>query len=172
MPEAKSALSVIDAYNYLRAEIKREDDITHQRLIVALTFQGFLITAATFLLSNQWTFDGDAMVGPSRFYLELAAIRIAVVYGIGIAGVSVGFGTAAGIHAARISISKTLKWWNGKIGTMAADDRALIPPAFELGEHHRSHWLGGASAFVIAYAFPILWAGYLAILACRGFGWR
>ena len=172
MREAKSALTVIDAYNYLRDEIKREDEITHQRLIVALTFQGFLITATTFLLSNQWTFDSSAMIGPNRFYLELATIRIAVLYGIGTAGISVGFGTAAGIHAARISISKTLEWWNEKIGAMAGDDRALIPPAFELGKHGRSHWLGGASAFIIAYAFPILWVAYLVMLTCRGFGWR
>lgn len=95
-----------------------------------------------------------------------------MLYGIGVAGVAVGIGTAAGIHAARLSISKTLEWWNDTIKRMSADDRAFIPPAFETNKHGRTHWLGGASAFVLAYAFPILWGAYVAMLACLGFGWR
>ncbi len=170
MPDAKSALTIFDAYDYLRDEIQREDKITYERLIVALTFQGFLIAATTFLLSNQWTFDSDAMKGPAGFYLELQSIRIYVLYGIGAAGVAVGIGTAAGIHAARLSIAKTLRWWNDAITSMADEHRAFIPPSFEKKEHGWAHWLGGASAFVIAYAFPVLWAGYLVALACRGFG--
>ena len=170
MRDAKSALTIFDAYNYLRDEIQREDKITYERLIVALTFQGFLITATTFLLSNQWTFDSAAMMGPSGFYLDLQSIRIAVLYGIGTAGVAVGIGTAAGIHAARLSISKTLAWWNDTVKLMTEEHRQLIPPAFENEKHGWAHWLGGASAFMIAYAFPTLWGLYLLMLFCKGFG--
>lgn len=170
MPETESALTVIDAYNYLRDEIKREDEITYQRLIVALTFQGFLITATTLLLSNQWTFDSAAMKGPDGFYDELHSIRIYVLYGIGLAGVAVGLGTVAGIHAARNSIKATLRWWQTEI--MASNKNpSMIPPAFEK-RHDRMNWLGGASAIIIAYAFPLLWLAYMVMLICKGFGWR
>lgn len=177
MPDAKTALTVFDAYNYLRDEIKREDEITHQRLIVALTFHGFLIAAMTFLLSNQWTFDSATMMGPQGFYRDLQAIRIAVLYGIGAAGVTVGIGTVAGIHAARQSIKATLDWWQTKIIaksgnvtiTGTEDCPPMIPPVFAKS-HDRMNWLGGASAMVIAYAFPILWGLYLLMMACKSFG--
>ena len=170
MPAPKSALTTIDAYNYLRDEIQREDNITYQRLIVALTFQGFLIAATTFLLSNQWTFDGTAMHGPDGFYLKLQSVRSLVLYGIGSAGVTVGIGTAAGIHAARLSIWKTLSWWNETINLLSEEQRRLIPPAFDNEQHGWVHWLGGSSAIIIAYAFPLLWGLYLLMLACKGFG--
>jgi hypothetical protein len=165
MSDSSTSLSR-NAYDYLRDEIAREDKNTHDRLISALTFHGFLIASMTFVLSNQWTFDGTGMSGPVGFFVNVATLRVAVLFGIGIAGLLVGVCTILGIHASRSSIKATIAWWEKPEHN---DFRKSINPPPAFGEGWR-HVFGGVSVLGIAYVLPIGWAAYLATICHIGIG--
>lgn len=90
----------LEYYKFLREEIKREDEITHQRLTWGITFQGFLISAMAVLL----VFRLDVTIG------VLVLIKITIL-AIGIIGITVSILTFSGVLASRNSIRQAVEHW-------------------------------------------------------------
>ncbi|MBB1248360.1 hypothetical protein [Rhizobium sp. G21] len=88
-------------YKYLRQEIEREDQITHQRLTWSMTFQGFLISALAALMALSW--DGP---------VEIVILRKLSLMAISIIGLRVAILSFAGIQASRKSIELTKLNWD------------------------------------------------------------
>jgi len=92
-------LDINAAYNYLRDEIKREDQILSQRLTASLTFQGFIITALAFLLSNHWI---DTK-GAAPVLINIQYFKFYTLIGIGIFGLISSIVSLIGIVASQRS---------------------------------------------------------------------
>lgn len=141
------------AYDYLRDEIKREDGLTHGRMMVGFTFQGFLVTSLSLLLATPWQ---DAKSVAPAFARDLAALRIAALGGIGVIGLLVAIGTAMGVFAACLSIRTVRTTWEAQ--------KVALPPA--LPQAYGQKWaftFGGWFAPVTALWFVLLWVAYLAV---------
>lgn len=78
-------------YMYARDEIKREDEITFQRSMLTLGFQGFLVTSSAI------------MIGGSQKIDSYPAGKIALLVIIGLAGLLLSWISYYGIRASRNS---------------------------------------------------------------------
>lgn len=87
-------------YRFLREEIKREDEITHQRLTWSITFQGFLISALAALMALSW----DAPT-------EIVILRKLSLMAIAIIGFRMAILSFTGIQASRNSIEAAKQNW-------------------------------------------------------------
>lgn len=94
----------IDIYRLYKDEIKREDEIVHQRSTAALTFHGLLFTSMTFLLSNPWFKDN---VRPDTYPFRVIILAI-----LGYVGFAIAILSAAGIMAANASIREVSGKYN------------------------------------------------------------
>lgn len=83
--------SRIKYYDYLREEIKREDEITHQRLTWSITFQGFLINALAIMLVFTW----------ENVPIEVFFLRKTALYALGLIGIIFGISSFNGVIASK-----------------------------------------------------------------------
>jgi hypothetical protein len=153
-------------YEKFREEIKREDEITHNRLVTSLTFQGFLMGATGFLLSGLWP-----DTHPCIF-----AFREWVVGGIGLIGFFVASSSAIGIQAARMSIGDTKTLFKAlkdghveiKVRGVKGVTKIMLRHRLELDPrlpkiHGRSaaFGMGYFYAWSLPFVFSLLWAIYI-----------
>jgi len=136
-------------YTFLREEIRREDDITNQRLTSACAFQGFLIASMTFLLNGAWPPESKA-----DLFNGLTHFRIAVLGGLGIMGLLVAITSTLGVRASRRSIASVIDKWER--ASVNLDSR--LPQAY--GEKGR-FGLGHSFATLTAFWFVFMWIMYL-----------
>lgn len=146
----------IALYQLYKDEIKREDEIVHQRSTSALTFHGLLFTSMTFLLSNPWFADN---VRPDTYPFRLLILAV-----LGYIGFCIAILSAAGIMAANASIRDV----SGK---------------YDLLENKHADWPqlhGSSGKFQIGSLFAVSmhvmlaanWALYEAILSWRLLRWQ
>lgn len=133
----------IEYYKFLREEIKREDEITHQRLTWGITFQGFLISAVAAMLVFSWK---DSTIG--IFYM-----RKITILATGIVGLFISYFVYHGVLASRNSIRNVVEQWN------AVNLKWLlypyeVPQAFGQEDEFNS---GTKYAERVPYFFAIMW---------------
>lgn len=143
------------AYEYLRDEIKREDSILFGRMSASLTFQGFLITATAFIVSNKWENTSDIL---STIY-KVQHFKLYLLIGIGILGILVSLATVLGINAAKESIKQTIDWWKNR--KQFTDCKDNYPSAYGEGVPYRD---GHAFTRLMSISFFLMWVGYLAAI--------
>jgi len=134
-------------YDYFRDEIKREDEITHQRVTWTTTFQGFIISAMTLLLILDW--DGTRKIVP------LGRLSL---FAIGIMGVSIGLVSFMGILASRRSTTDAIAAWGRRNAQWGLYSR-YVPQA----HGQQSAFAGGHTFAVLMPAlFILMWTLFLA----------
>ena len=134
-------------YDYFRDEIKREDEITHQRVTWTTTFQGFIISAMTLLLMLDW--DGTRKIVP------LGRLSL---FAIGMMGVSIGLVSFMGILASRRSTTDAIAAWSRRNAQWGLYSRC-VPQA----HGQRSAFAGGHTFAVLMPAlFILMWTLFLA----------
>lgn len=143
-------------YEFLRAEIQREDRITQERLVSTFAFQGFLIAGTTLLLAGNWVFPETGSIQTK--IKTLNDFRVLVLGGAGFIGLLVAIGGLIGIYASRKSVNATRVKWEMLIqnGQVIIDDR--LPQAYGQGSHFT---LGGLFPYWITWSFVALWIAYL-----------
>lgn len=133
-------------YDYFRDEIKREDEITHQRVTWTTTFQGFIISAMTLLLILDW--DGTRKIVP------LGRISL---FAIGIMGASVGLVSFMGILASRRSTMDAIAAWDRRNAQWG-----LFPKHVPQAHGQQSAFTGGHTFAVLMPAlFIVMWTLFL-----------
>lgn len=146
------------AYNYLRDEIKREDQILSQRLTASLTFQGFIITALAFLLSNHWI---DTK-GAAPVLINIQYFKFYTLIGIGVFGLISSIVSLIGIVASQRSTDYTIDWWEKHPSYQ--DHIDYFPPAYGQPDMHRD---GHLFARLMPISFMIMWFVYLAAMSVK-----
>lgn len=154
--EPNMAAPVLSGYDYLRDEIKREDGLTHNRMTVGFSFQGFLIASMSLMLATPWQYDGFK---DQTLAKGLIAFRLAVLGGIGVIGLLVAIGTTMGVLASTSSVrSVKAKWEKDTL-----DRKVKVPEGFpQAYGQSRLFTLGGWFAPLTAMCFILLWSAYLA----------
>jgi hypothetical protein len=133
-------------YDYFRDEIKREDEITHQRVTWTMTFQGFIISALTLLLILNW--DGSKNIEP---------IGRLALFAFGFIGVAIGLISFMGILASRRSIKNAVGDWEKKDAKWGLLHK-YVPQAYGQG----NAWDGGDNFAVLMPAlFILMWTLFL-----------
>lgn len=134
-------------YNYFRDEIKREDEITHQRVTWTTTFQGFIISAMTLLLILDW--DGTRKIVP------LGRLSL---FAIGIMGVSIGLVSFMGILASRRSTTDAIAAWSRRDAQWGLYSKS-VPQA-----HGQQNAFAGGHTFAVLMPalFILMWTLFLA----------
>lgn len=136
----------IKYYEFLRDEIKREDDITNQRLTWAMAIQGFLIGSITANLSFGWDLN-------AKIPLAIIFSKYALFLVIGLSGFTFAFITYLGVLGARRSIDYTKTLWEERNDAWALYPDYVPQPcgrekAFTFGRYY---------ALGIPVAFMIMW---------------
>lgn len=141
-------------YDYIRDEIKREDQISHQRLTWGITFHAFLINAFSILLVFGWSDNPD--------YIKI--FRRVSIISIGMIGLTFSFSTLIGIMASRRSLNDTKERWNAVNMAWEKFYPKYVPQAF--GQTKSFSW-GHWSVILIPIGLISLWSlltvGYLII---------
>lgn len=134
-------------YDYFRDEIRREDEITHQRVTWTTTFQGFIISAMTLLLILDW--DGTRKIVP------LGRLSL---FAIGLMGVSIGLVSFMGILASRRSTTDAIAAWGRRNAQWGLYSR-YVPQA-----HGQQNAFTGGHAFAVLMPalFILMWTLFLA----------
>ena len=159
-PEWEKTFTPETYYKYLREEIEREDDITHQRITWSLQFQGFLVASMTFLIGGAWTgVPGDVLT-----------VRKLLPFGIAIVGLAVAMNAKRGVAGSREAINKVKNHWENKIDAEFHITPVLAPRTFGKVDQtlalKRSYAVQITSIFVKAWwVFLIGYFGYLMYLA-------
>lgn len=144
-------------YRFLREEIKREDEITHQRLTWMITFQGFMISAVTVLISFAWPncsvgqicTDIDSVIGIRK--ISLGAIPII--------GLAFGHIAHMGIIASRRSISASKYAWELRNKQWKLYPH-YVPQTYGRGGHYKG---GALYPVYISLMFIFMWQIYFAV---------
>lgn len=139
-------------YQFYRDEIKREDGIIHNHLIVAITFQGLLTAAMGFLVSGAWT----------RVPEEIRYFRMDVIGGLGVIGLVVSTTSCIGVWAARFSIEATKNAYADAYDEL--DKERLCPQIHGTGLPFA---MGNFYAKSLPLIFTALWSLYLIYFAFR-----
>lgn len=140
-------------YRYLREEVKREDDITNQRIIWSLQFQGFLIASMSFLLGGTWSAGIPNNVLWLRWLLAL---------GIGVVGLLVALRARAGVKSSRIAIAEVKDYWNDYINSGFDIIPTLVPKAFAQSEIDKSYSVRITQILVWSWlVFDLFYLSYL-----------
>lgn len=153
-------LEAIKIYEFVRDEIKREDKNTHDRISSALAFQGILMAAMVFLISNGWAV---ATIGASKpdmeFVSHLKSVRLIVLFLVGLVGMIVAIASYKGVEAAQESINKTIKKWEAeKLKIHGIINFNSLPSAYA---DTRIHNKGKGFPYWINKAFMAFWALFL-----------
>lgn len=138
---------VVRYYTWLRQEIAREDEITHQRITWSITFQGFLINGMAILLVFSWDFS-----------LGLFVLRKAALFAVGIIGLEIGLLSREGILASRNSIRAATTAWE-YANFFWKFFPAKAPQAYGQGKTFSG---GTRYAEKISTIFIVMWALFLA----------
>jgi ABC-type transport system involved in cytochrome bd biosynthesis fused ATPase/permease subunit len=144
-------------YNSFRDEIKREDEITHHRMITSMTFQGLLMAATGFMISGSW----DNL--PCGF----EAFRLNSIFGIGVIGVVVAMTTTVGILATRLSI-RDVKDAFERLTTPQNQGKAELQIDGKAPQIHGrgiAFGMGNFYTIFVPIAFVLMWSMYLSIFA-------
>lgn len=133
-------------YDYFRDEIKREDEITHQRVTWTMTFQGFLMSAVTLLLILD--LDGDKQFTP------MARLSL---FAFGLIGIAVGLVSFMGILASRRSIKDAVDDWGKKDGAWKLQYR-YVPQT-----HGQDNAFDGGNRFatLMPALFILMWTAFM-----------
>ena len=133
-------------YEYLRDEIRREDEITHQRLTWSITFQGFLVNALAVLIA----LSGEMSI--SAFYMRiLALIAISVI------GLHIAFISLVGVKSSRNSIKIAKKAWEARNSVWRMYPNK-VPQAY--GQLNSFHG-GSFYSLAMPYLFISMWVAFL-----------
>lgn len=135
-------------YKSLRDEIKREDEITHQRLTWSITFQGFLVNALALLI----ILSGEMSI--SNFYIRKLAL-----FAISLIGLHIGFITLIGIKASRNSINTAKKAWEERNAVWRIFPNKAPQAYGQLNSFHGGSFYSEA----IPYVFIVMWVAFIAI---------
>jgi len=159
----------VEYYKYLRGEIKREDDLTNQRMNWTLQFQGFLITSMTFLLVMGWPANDQ-----STAYLEgIIDVRKLALGGIGIIGFFVALISYNGVKASRSAINEVIDYWENNIDEVFNIVPMRAPRTYGARRPGGPFDLGTSNATWIPRLFIVMWLLYLiTYLIDIIFGWK
>jgi hypothetical protein len=149
------AAPMLSGYDYLRDEIKREDGLTHNRMTVGFSFQGFLIASMSLMLATPWQYDGFK---DQTLANGLVAFRLAVLGGIGVIGLLVAIGTTLGVFASTSSVRSVKTKWEEDTTKGLVEIPEGFPQAYG---QSRLFTLGGWFAPLTAMCFILLWSAYL-----------
>lgn len=143
-------------YQFLREEIGREDNLTNQRLTWALSFQGFLISAVTILISFAWPSSGT---GAALNASEITVMRRVSVVALPLVGLAFGHIAFVGILASRQSLASVKRHWEerNRIWGLFPDK---VPQAFG----QRSTFSAGSLyPLGLSLLFIVMWQIFLVI---------
>lgn len=138
-------------YEYLREEVVREDELTHQRLTWLIAFQGFMINAVAVLIGFAW--PEGAGVG------SIIVIRKVSLAAIPVIGLLFGYLAYAGIIASRLSLTEVKFQWEQRnaVWQMYPDS---VPQAYG---QKLAFMLGRRYAVYVSLMFIFMWQVYLAV---------
>ncbi len=136
-------------YKFFRDEIRREDEITHQRLTWGLTFQGFAISAMAILLNAKEESGG-----------WLSLLRLLALCAVGVIGLAMAVSTYVGVWASRESIKNCVQKWNNRNKVWNLYPGLLPQP---VGQIH-AFFAGQEYAVNIPRIFIFSWGAYLTLL--------
>jgi hypothetical protein len=145
----KSHFDVFDIeryYPFLRDEIKREDEITNQRMASSLTLQGFLITSMALVLTQ----------ASERWLLFEKLTMIA----IGLIGLLAAVFSGLGVHASSESLKDAKRKWKKRFPKA---ERSCFPQAYG---HGINFSLGSLYSYMLPIALIAMWVLYL-VAGCR-----
>ncbi len=131
-------------YQFVRDEVKREDEITHQRLTWAINFHAFLINAFAFVLVFGWKENPP----------DIEATRRIAIVGIGLIGLTFSFASLLGVVASRRSIDDTRERWNAVNRAWDGFYPKYVPQTF--GQDKAFFW-GRFSAILMPIGLILLW---------------
>ncbi|MGH6648666.1 hypothetical protein [Aquabacterium sp.] len=123
-------------YDYIAAQINREDELVNKRLTWTLTTNGLLFTALGFYAGKSTPME--ELVDFFHYFIPLTGIVISIA----------GF---LSVFAAYMQIDYLTKEWE-----MLKDDRWIRP----FGDKVHAYYLGGILAVSPPFMFVIVW-GYL-----------
>jgi hypothetical protein len=147
-------------YNSYREEIKREDEITHQRMITSMTFQGLLMASMGFLISGAWAVPISAGIPEGFPHFRLIVLGI-----VGLMGALVATFSFVGILATRISIADVKHAFEKmtKVREGETPPRLLIDPRVpQIHGRGIAFKAGNFYTEAVPALFGSLWALYLA----------
>jgi hypothetical protein len=131
------------SYDYFRDEIKREDGVTQQRLISALSFHGLLIAAVMVLIS------GDKPASPANEMFREAALGWTIAIGFFASFVGLG-----GVLASVMSVHATIKERSLLIAQNEVDSLPHLPEPH--GKRSR-YWVGFFFPLILMTLFVGFW---------------
>lgn len=137
-------------YDYLREEIRREDEITHQRITWTMTFQSFIVTATTLLLIAEFNVIRNLM----------PAARLPV-FAFAFIGLFTGLVSLMGILASRHSVRDAVSEWQVK------NDAWGLQHIYVPQTYGRDNAFKGGDRF--ATLMPVLFVGMWAVFLCGYF---
>lgn len=143
-------------YQFYRDEIRREDEITHNRLIASITFQGLLTAAMGFLVSGSWATPAP---GPATGIMEF---RVDVIGGLGAIGIIVSTLSCFGIWATRLSIEATKEAYERVSSEL--DEGFMCPQIHGTGLPFH---MGNFYTKYIPLTFTALWSIYMMSFLAR-----
>lgn len=153
-------LNGINIYEFVRDEIKREDKNTHDRISSGLAFQGILMAAMVFLISNGWAVATAGASKPDlEFVSHLKSVRLIVLFLVGLVGLVIAVVGYKGVEAAQDSITNTIaKWEEDKTNFYSIINFNALPTAYA---ETRTHNKGKGFPFWVNQAFIAFWAIFL-----------
>lgn len=133
-------------YDYFREEIRREDEITHQRITWTMTFQGFIITATTLLIVAEFT--------TSKQLIPIARLP---AFAFAFIGLCTGLVSLMGILASRHSIKDAVEEWKARDAVWGLREK-YVPQAYGTD---RAFDGGDKFATLMPVIFVGMWAVFL-----------
>lgn len=146
--EATEEVHYYKYYEYLRDEIQREDELTHQRITWIINLNSFLINAFGILLVFSW----------DHLPPDIALMRRVAIIVVGIVGLTSAVNSITGISAARRSLEEVKIRWERlnekwKLYPNKAPQAYAQRKPFSSGRHH---------SIMICYTFVVMWVIFLA----------
>lgn len=127
-----------DYYIHLRAEIVREDSITHQRITWLISFQGFLLSAMALLVVFGWPLEG--------MHDDIIIFRRIALGAICALGLSIAVLSYFGVRASHRSLENVKKHWERILSESGHSAKSigpkfipdLVPQAYYVHPHKSS----------------------------------